>query len=642
MKNYQTTGVLLTSLLIVAVLFSYTLLLNQSETPTHPISYSSFLEKVEHNRISKVTVQGNEALALEKIGLPSETTTKTTEKQRPSLSQSLGLSTKAKSKQNDPERFSVQLPPASTPLWLPVLQEHKVEVAIKPPDKDGVWWSVLGSLIFPLFLLGMLFLVYRNMANSGGQAFSFGKSRAKLMMENNIKHRFADVAGIDEAKEELEEVVDFLKNAERYQKLGAKIPKGVLLVGSPGTGKTLLAKAVAGEAGVPFFSISGSDFVEMFVGVGASRVRDLFEQAKKHSPCIVFIDEIDAVGRQRGAGMGGGHDEREQTLNQMLVEMDGFDATTGIIVIAATNRPDILDNALLRPGRFDRQVTIDKPDLKGREQILKVHAQGKPLAEDVDMPRLAKRTSGFSGADLSNLLNEGALLAARRHKEVVEMQDIEDSIDRVLVGLEKKNRLMSERDKEITAYHEIGHALTCVLTPGMDPLRKVTIVPRGMALGYAWYAPDDDHEPTHMTRSRILAEIAVALGGRIAEEIVFKEITTGASNDLQKVTKMARSLVTVYGMSDSLGTLTYGERNEHVFMGRDFGTSRNYSEEVAAKIDAEIKRIVDEQHAYTTQLLTDNRDMMDALAKALLEKETLDDKDVNEIIAEVRAERESH
>jgi cell division protease FtsH len=504
-----------------------------------------------------------------------------------------------------------------------------------------MWWSILGSLIFPVFLLVMLFMFYKNMASSGGQAFSFGKSKAKLMMENNIKIRFADVAGIDEAKEELEEVVDFLKNAERYQKLGAKIPKGVLLVGSPGTGKTLLAKAVAGEAGVPFFSISGSDFVEMFVGVGASRVRDLFEQAKKHSPCIVFIDEIDAVGRQRGAGMGGGHDEREQTLNQMLVEMDGFDATTGIIVVAATNRPDILDNALLRPGRFDRQVTIDKPDLKGREQILKVHSQGKPLADDVDLGRLAKRTSGFSGADLSNLLNEGALLAARRRKETVEMQDVEDSIDRVLVGLEKKNRLMSEKDKEITAYHEIGHALTCVLTPGMDPLRKVTIVPRGMALGYAWYAPDDDHEPTHMTRSRILAEISVALGGRIAEELVFNEITTGASNDLQKVTKMARALVTAYGMSDSLGSLTYGERNEHVFMGRDFGTSRNYSEEIAAKIDAEIKRIVDEQRAYTIQLLTDNRDMMDALAKALLEKETLDEQDVQTILAEVRAERDS-
>jgi cell division protease FtsH len=370
-------------------------------------------------------------------------------------------------------------------------------------------------------------------------------------------------------------------------------------------------------------------------------VRDLFEQAKKQSPCIVFIDEIDAVGRQRGAGMGGGHDEREQTLNQMLVEMDGFDATTGIIIIAATNRPDILDNALLRPGRFDRQVTIDKPDLQGREQILKVHAIGKPLSEDVDLKRLAKRTSGFSGADLSNLLNEAALLAARQEKEIVEMVDVENSIDRVVVGLEKKSKVISEKDKEITAYHEIGHALTCVLTPDMDPLRKVTIVPRGMALGYAWYAPDEDAESTHMTKRRMMGEIGVALGGRVAEALIFGEdfITTGASNDLQKVSRMARSIVTTYGMNERLGSVCYGERNEHMFMGRDFGTTRNYSETFASAIDEEVKRIVDEQYQAVKQLLTDNRDMLEALTKALIEKETLDDVEVSDIMNRVRENR---
>jgi cell division protease FtsH len=537
-------------------------------------------------------------------------------------------------------RYHVELPSvASVDSLLPRLEQHKVSVTIEPVEKSGQWMASLSVLILPLALLAILYVVFRNLQSGGSQAMSFGKSRAKLMVDSKVQVTFKDVAGIDEAKAELEEVVDFLKNADRYIKLGAKIPKGVLLVGSPGTGKTLLAKAVAGEAGVPFFSISGSDFVEMFVGVGASRVRDLFEQAKKHAPCIVFVDEIDAVGRQRGAGMGGGHDEREQTLNQLLVEMDGFDGTTGIIIIAATNRPDILDNALLRPGRFDRQVVIDRPDLKGREQILSVHSKGKPIADDVDLKRLAKRTSGFTGADLSNLLNESALLAARRKKEIIDNQDVEDSIDRVVVGLEKKSKVISERDKEITAYHEAGHAITCLLTPGMDPLRKVTIVPRGMALGYAWYAPDDEMERTHTSKTRLLGEIAVALGGRVAEEIIFGDVCTGASSDLEKVTKIARSIVTRYGMSDKLGNLTYGQQNEHVFMGRDFGTSRDYSEEVAAEIDREIKRIVDLQHVYTRQLLEDNRDFLDAFTKALLEKETLNDDEIVALQQEVLARR---
>jgi cell division protease FtsH len=657
MKQHQTTGVLITTLLLLSVLFAYTLLLNQQADPVKPINYTEFLAKVQRKELSKVIVRGSELEALGKPVLapaPAKTTaskaapvppegTVAKKPTAPAVTEpwwESPLAANAKKATTRIAHYSVNLPAGATLAWLPKLEAGGVAVEVQPPEKEGLWWSIAGSLIFPLLLGLMLFLVYRNMASGGGgQAFSFGKSKAKLMVESNIKITFKDVAGINEAKGELEEVVDFLKNAERYQKLGAKIPKGVLLVGSPGTGKTLLAKAVAGEAGVPFFTISGSDFVEMFVGVGASRVRDLFEQAKKQAPCIIFIDEIDAVGRQRGAGMGGGHDEREQTLNQMLVEMDGFDGTTGIIIIAATNRPDILDNALLRPGRFDRQVTIDKPDLQGREQILAVHSKGKPLTETVDVKRLAKRTSGFSGADLANLLNEAALLAARRNKEVIDMVDVEDSIDRVVMGLEKRSKLISEKDKEITAYHEIGHALTCVLTPCMDPIRKVTIVPRGMALGYAWYAPEEETEQVSLSKTRILGEIAVALGGRVAEELVFDEVTTGASNDLQKVSKMARALVTAYGMSESLGTITYGERNEHVFMGRDFGTQRNYSETIATEIDREVKRIVDEQYAYVRTLLAENRDMMDALAKALLEKETLDDTEIKAILDNVRAKR---
>ena len=525
------------------------------------------------------------------------------------------------------------------PTLMKRLEEADVEIAVNKPSESAQFMHVLGSLAVPIFIIIFLIIMARGLQAGGSQAMSFGKSRAKMLLDNKVKVMFKDVAGIDEEKKELEEIVDFLKNGEKYIKLGAKIPKGVLLVGSPGTGKTLMAKAVAGEAGVPFFSISGSDFVEMFVGVGASRVRDLFDQAKKHQPCIIFIDEIDAVGRQRGAGLGGGHDEREQTLNQLLVEMDGFDETTNIIVIAATNRPDILDNALLRPGRFDRQIVINRPDILGREQILQVHAKNKPLAEEVDLKILAKRTPGFTGADLQNLLNEAALLAARHNKTRIYMDDLEEAIDKVMAGPEKKSRIISDEEKENTAYHEVGHALLAKLLKNCDPLHKVSIIPRGMALGLTMVLPEKDH--LTLKKVQLLDKIAMTLGGRVAEEIIYgKEfITTGASNDLEKVTQMARSMVTKYGMSERLGNLAYGKSEDHVFMGRDFGHTRDYSEEIAAAIDEEVQRIVNEQYDLAKALLEENRDMLDTISHKLLEMETLDEKEFVELMDQVRNSR---
>ncbi len=610
MKNSHKTGIWILALLLVAALFFSTLMFSP-ESSSKTLDYSEFLTKIENKEIASVTISGNTAKA------------------EPASEDSL----------TPPYSFyKVQLPEESVnQLLVPRLEQNNVRFKFEESQSSGHWLQILTFAFLPILFIIFFLVLFRNAQNGGTQAMAFGKSKAKMMLDNKVKVTFDDVAGIDEAKEDLEEVVDFLKNPERYQKLGARVPKGVLLVGSPGTGKTLLAKAVAGEAGVPFFSISGSDFVEMFVGVGASRVRDLFEQAKKHAPCIVFVDEIDAVGRQRGAGLGGGHDEREQTLNQLLVEMDGFDPTTGIIILAATNRPDILDNALLRPGRFDRQIIIDRPDLKGREKILRVHAKGKPMAKDVDLRKLAKSTPGFTGADLSNLLNEGALHAARKNKEIIEQDDIEQAIEKVVAGAEKKSKIIGEKDKEITAYHEVGHALVALLTPGCDPLRKVSIIPRGMALGLTWTMPDD--EQVHTSRSQLMSRIAMILGGRAAERLIYGECYTGASDDLKRVSGLARRIVTQFGMSDRLGPIVYGTHNEHVFMGRDFGSERDYGEEVAAAIDREIKQIIDEQYSFTYKLLSDNRDVMDAVVKVLLEKETLDDSEVRAIYERVVRER---
>jgi cell division protease FtsH len=530
----------------------------------------------------------------------------------------------------DGTKYTVTLPNTDSSFSRELSKHIKGgEYDFQQPTNSGLVSSLVS--IAPLLLIAVLFFFILRQAQSGGsQALSFGRSRAKMMSENRPKVTFADVAGVDEAKEELGEIVDFLKYPKKYQALGARIPKGVLLLGPPGSGKTLLARAIAGEAGVPFFSISGSDFVEMFVGVGASRVRDLFDQAKKSAPCIVFIDEIDAVGRQRGAGLGGGHDEREQTLNQLLVEMDGFDQNTGVILIAATNRPDVLDPALLRPGRFDRQIVVDRADFRGREKILEVHARNKPLSKEVSLETLAKRTPGFSGADLENLLNEAALLAARKNKNIIEMNDCDEAIDRVMVGPERKSTVMSAKEKENTAYHESGHAILGGMLDKADPVHKVTIIPRGMALGITWSLPEDDRH--QMTREEILAQITMALGGRLAEEIQFGDVTTGASNDFQKATELARRMVTQYGMSE-LGPIQFGRGNHQVFLGRDFGEERNYSEEVASKIDAEVRRIIESCYERGRTLLTENWDKVERMVKSLLEYETVDAEEVRAILS---------
>ena len=625
MNKSQSVGMYV--ILGVMVLAFISMLLSGPTTNTKELTYTEFVQKLQAGEIKSVQMDKDSLLALPvKSSQPIKQQTPNplygTAKMVPTL------------------QYHVLIPQASD--IMKKLEAAKVDISVKKPSESSQIVNIFGSLILPLLFIIFLVVMAKSIQAGGSQAMSFGKSKAKMLLDSKVKTTFNDVAEIDEEKKELEEIVDFLKHGEKYLKLGAKIPKGVLLVGAPGTGKTLMAKAVAGEAGVPFFSISGSDFVEMFVGVGASRVRDLFDQAKKHQPCIIFIDEIDAVGRQRGAGLGGGHDEREQTLNQLLVEMDGFDKNTNIIVIAATNRPDILDNALLRPGRFDRQIVINKPDVLGREQILNVHAENKPLAQEVDLKVLAKRTPGFTGADLQNLLNEAALLAARHDKTEINMPDLEEAIDKVMAGPEKKSRIISEEEKTNTAYHEVGHALLAKLLDNCDPLHKVSIIPRGMALGITLTLPEKDY--LTMKKSQLLDRITMTLGGRVAEEIIYggDSVTTGASNDLEKVSDIARKMVTAYGMSDKMGNLTYGKSEEHIFMGRDFGHTRNFSEEIAAEIDKEVKRIVDERYQIAKDLLSQNRDMLEYISQALLERETLDEKEFDELMNEVYKNRENH
>ena len=601
-KRWRNAGLYV--LLVIVMIAVGTAFLDRPDAANapRPLRYSDFVEAVQGNEVSRVLIS------------PDRGTAQVVE--------------------NDGRRAVVNLAPDKDLLKL--LTDHNVDIAVQPSREPAAWQQAIGSLIFPLLLLGGLFFLLRRAQGGGGNpAMSFGKSKARLQMEPQTQVTFGDVAGIEGAKLELTEVVDFLKNPDRFTAVGAKIPKGVLLVGPPGTGKTLLAKAVAGEAGVPFFSISGSEFVEMFVGVGASRVRDLFEQAKKSAPCIVFIDEIDAVGRQRGAGLGGGNDEREQTLNQLLTEMDGFEGNTGIIIVAATNRPDVLDQALLRPGRFDRQVVVDRPDYSGRLQILEVHARGKTLAKDVDLDKVARRTPGYTGADLANLLNEAAILAARRQLTEVAMDEVNDAIERVMAGPEKKDRVMSEKRKRLVAYHEGGHALVGALMPDYDPVQKISIIPRGQAGGLTFFTPSEERMESGLySRSYLQNQMAVALGGRVAEEIVYgeDEVTTGASNDLQQVARVARQMVTRFGMSDRLGPVALGRSQGGMFLGRDMAAERDFSEDTAAAIDEEVSLLVAEAYKRATEVLKTNRSVLDELADMLVEKETVDAQDLQELL----------
>ncbi len=587
--------------IIIAVLLVFLFNMFQGTNPhttASALSYSKFNELVIQNQVKKVAFQGDSVKGEMTSGQPFTTTV-----------------------------------PANDPTLWPTLKAHHVDTAVAPSDEGMP--SLLAIFInwFPMLLIfGVWVFFLRQMQSGGGKAMGFGKSRAKLLTERQGRVTFEDVAGVDEAKDDLKEIVDFLRDPQKFQRLGGRIPKGVLLVGPPGTGKTLLARAIAGEANVPFFTISGSDFVEMFVGVGASRVRDMFEQAKKNSPCIVFIDEIDAVGRHRGAGLGGGNDEREQTLNQLLVEMDGFEANESVILIAATNRPDVLDPALLRPGRFDRHVVVPNPDLAGREKILRVHLRKVPLAPDVDPRTIARGTPGFSGADLANLVNEGALLAARRGKRVVTMSELEDAKDKVMMGAERRSMAMSDEEKKLTAFHEAGHAIVAISVEGSDPIHKATIIPRGRALGMVMRLPERDQ--LSLSRQKMLADLAVAFGGRLAEEIVFghDKVTTGAQSDIEQATRMARAMVTRFGMSDSLGPIAYAENQEEVFLGHSVSRTQNISEATAQKIDSEIHRIIDESYQRAKEILTTRQSDLNVLARGLLEYETLTGDEINALL----------
>jgi len=592
-KNYRNIGLYLLMLIItVSIISSF---FEPKSATQKELTYSEFLKEVEINNVSKVTIVDNSIAGILMDGT----------------------------------EFSTYSP--DDPEMINILRSKNIVIEAKPPVKVSWWMQLLSSLLPMLLIIGIWLFMIQQMQGGGNKVMSFGKSKAKLIGKETPKVTFKDVAGIDEAAEEVQEVIDFLKNPAKFKKLGAKIPRGILLYGPPGVGKTLLARAIAGEAGVSFFSISGSDFVEMFVGVGASRVRDLFKQAKANAPCIIFMDEIDAVGRHRGAGLGGGHDEREQTLNQLLVEMDGFDQNIGVIMVAATNRPDILDPALLRPGRFDRRIVIDRPDIVGREGILKIHARGKPLAKDVDIKVLARRTPGFVGSDLANMVNEAALLASREGKNEIGMEEFEAAIDRVIAGPERKSRLISDKEKEIIAYHESGHAIVAKMLPNCDPVHKVSIIPRGNAtLGYTLQLPTQDRYL--ISKLELMDRLAVLLGGRVAEDLIFKDITTGAQNDLERATKIARQMITEYGMSETIGPITLGRKEHEIFLGRDISQERDYSEEVANKIDKEVKKIIESAYTQAKDILTKNKTKLKKIARNLIKRETLEGKDLDDLL----------
>lgn len=578
---------------------------SQPSTSVEKISYTEFVRRIEKNEIKDVVITDQNVTGTLKDG----------------------------------GKFQTTIPPFDDPNLPKILIDHNVDVVVKPSSNSGMWWYILSNVGSIVIIIFFWMIMMRSLSGGGNsQVFNFGKSRARLFLENKPKVTFRDVAGLEEVKEELQEEIDFLRNPRKFSSLGAKIPKGVLLVGPPGCGKTLLARAVAGEAGVPFFSVSGSEFVEMFVGVGAARVRDLFEQAKKYAPCIIFIDEIDAVGRQRGAGLGGGHDEREQTLNQLLVEMDGFDSNSGIIVIAATNRPDILDPALLRPGRFDRRIVVGYPDVKEREAILKIHTRNKPLADNINLSILAKRTAGFTGADLENLVNEASLLAARRGKGKITMDELEEAIDRVIAGPQKKSRVVSDKEKGIIAFHETGHAVVADFLPNTDPVHRISIISRGMALGYTLQLPEE--EKFLKTKEELLEEVTVLLGGRASEELFIGEKTTGAENDLRRATEIVRKMITEFGMSEKLGPLTFGKKGEFVFLGRDIAAEKNYSDKIAYEIDREIRETIEKCYKRAKEILENNKNAVQKVVEVLLEKETMEGEELKKILKEVKKEKE--